>query len=299
VAESRQWTLIERLRQHAELCEIPFILYGLGAEGDVSLTNFVLKPVSDETLLSVIRSMFAPQVSGPILVVDDDPHARDAYRRILARHFPYCLLLEAANGAEAIKVMSQEVLGLIILDLMMPEVDGFEVIEWARANQALSQVPILVLSGKLLTLEDVQRLEKHPSVMVQTKGVWSEDEMAMIFERVFRGEDLLPSHTSAPVKRALLFLQQHYARKTTRAEIAQAVGVSGKYLSEIFRKELGMTVWEYLTRYRIYRAQQLLRSSTETITSIAAQVGFEDSAYFSRVFRNETGFSPRAYRTHR
>ncbi len=68
------------------------------------------------------------------------------------------------------------------------------------------------------------------------------------------------------------------------------------YLTRIFHRELGISPWDYLNRYRIKRAKALLRTSHASITAIASQVGFADSAYFSRVFHKEVGCSPREYR---
>ncbi len=68
----------------------------------------------------------------------------------------------------------------------------------------------------------------------------------------------------------------------TRREIANAVGVSEDYLSRVFSRELGLTPWDYLNRYRIIQAKVLLLSTTENIGTISRQVGFKDKAYCNR-----------------
>lgn len=75
-----------------------------------------------------------------------------------------------------------------------------------------------------------------------------------------------------------------------------AVGASEDYLSRIFHRELGITPWDYLNRYRMIRARELLRLTDDPVGSVARQVGFSDAAYFSRVFRNVCGASPSQYR---
>jgi AraC-like DNA-binding protein len=79
-------------------------------------------------------------------------------------------------------------------------------------------------------------------------------------------------------------------------EIADAIGVSKSYLSRIFHSEVGISVWEYLSRYRVLKARELLALTDESITDIAARVGFEDVGYFGRVFRRWAGHSPRSFR---
>jgi len=78
--------------------------------------------------------------------------------------------------------------------------------------------------------------------------------------------------------------------------MADALGVSEDYLGRVFRQELNLSPWEYLKRYRIKQAKVLLVQTENNITEIAHKVGFDDSAYFSRVFRKVVGQSPRDYR---
>jgi transcriptional regulator GlxA family with amidase domain len=154
----------------------------------------------------------------------------------------------------------------------------------------------MILSSKLLNLDDVKRIERHARVTLHSKGVLSEAETIAALNRALFGAEALPPHTSALVKRALAYLHQNYARPLARWEIAEAVGASEDYLSRVFSRELGLSPWDYLNRYRIQRAKDLLRRTNDSIRSIAQQVGFKDQAYFSRVFRKQTGTAPNEFR---
>ncbi|RPH59343.1 MAG: AraC family transcriptional regulator, partial [Chloroflexi bacterium] len=101
---------------------------------------------------------------------------------------------------------------------------------------------------------------------------------------------------SALVKRAVAYLHQNYTRPLARWEIAEVVGVSEDYLTRVFNRELGLSPWDYLNRYRVLQAQNLLKTTSHSIGAIAKQVGFSDGAYFSRVFSKITGLSPQGYR---
>jgi len=70
-------------------------------------------------------------------------------------------------------------------------------------------------------------------------------------------------------------------------------------MTQIFHQELGISLWDYLNRYRVMRAKDLLLSTDESISMIAARVGFNDPSYFGRVFRKQVGCTPQAYRDHR
>lgn len=92
------------------------------------------------------------------------------------------------------------------------------------------------------------------------------------------------------------FLTANYQSNITREEIAAAMRVSPDYVSRVFRKETGITPWQYLARYRILQAQRMLLTTELSITEIANATGFNDAAYFVRVFHRETGKAPQRYR---
>jgi YesN/AraC family two-component response regulator len=217
---------------------------------------------------------------------------------VVAKGCPGYSVRTAADGAAAVSLMAEETPSLVILDLMMPEMDGFDVLDWMRESVQTRQVPVLVLSGRLLSFDDVKRIEQHARVTLQSKGVLSTDEAAVALNRAIFGIGTLPQHTSALVKRAVAYFHQNYECAFSRLQIAEAIGVSEDYLSRIFRQEMNISPWEYLNRYRILHAKELLRSTSDAIKIVAHRVGFTDPAYFSRVFRNVTGTSPSAYREH-
>jgi signal transduction histidine kinase/DNA-binding LacI/PurR family transcriptional regulator/AraC-like DNA-binding protein/DNA-binding response OmpR family regulator len=294
------WAVVWQLRNHRRLCRAPFILYGREPEGKpglgVGMASFVVKPVSEATLLGAIDALRPPDVAGLILIVDDDPQARDLYESVVAKGLPGYSIATVGDGDAAVAYMIKETPSLVVLDLVMPGMDGFDVLDWMRTNPQTRRVPILVLTGRMLTFEDIKRLERHPQVTVQSKGILSEGETVAAVRRVMSDEGVLPLHTSALVKRAVAYLHQNYHRPLSRREMAEVIGVNKDYLSRIFRCELGLSPWEYLTRYRVERAKELLRHTSDTITSVAFQIGFSDPAYFSRVFRKQVGLSPSAFR---
>ena len=110
-----------------------------------------------------------------------------------------------------------------------------------------------------------------------------------------RGEDALEDYA----RQGAVFIQQNYSRSVTVEQIARQTGVSRSYLYRAFQTAFGCSPSEYLTRYRIQRAAQLLRHSALPVGTVATSAGFEDPFYFSRVFRREMGVSPTEYRAGR
>jgi AraC-like DNA-binding protein/DNA-binding response OmpR family regulator len=299
-ASPSDWVTVRRLRSHPRWSQLPFILYGQGQADEprpnMGLTSFVAKPTSEQTLIDVISASCPTRSTGPILIVDDDPSVRALHQNIVAQGLPGYPICMAEDGKAALTMMAEEVPSLVLLDLMMPGLEGTDVLERMRADPRLRQVPVVILSNKVLSLDDVKQLERHANVTLQSKGILSEDEFLVALNRALFGNDALPPHTSALVKRAIAYIQQNHARPLARWEIAEAVGVSEDYLSRVFSRELGLTPWDYLNRYRVTRAKELLHSPENTVGSVAQKVGFKDQTYFSRVFRKVTGLSPQAYR---
>jgi signal transduction histidine kinase/ABC-type sugar transport system substrate-binding protein/AraC-like DNA-binding protein/DNA-binding response OmpR family regulator len=299
--DSTDWQLLRQLCGDNQTSQLPLILYGQESTVDsnepIGMTGILSKPLNRATLLEAINSLHPTADNVSILVVDDDAQTRELYQSIVAQALPGWRIRDADGGAAALEMLAQEVPGLVILDLMMPDIDGFAVLDHLRSHQHLRQVPVIILSGRTLSYQDIKRID-HPFVTFQSKDILSWDEIATTLHAALAGGDQLAQPTSLLVKRAIAYIQQHHARDLSRQEIAEAVGVSKNYITQIFHQELGISLWDYLTRYRIMRAKELLRGTDESITTIAEQVGFDDASYFGRVFRKQAGCSPQAYRDH-
>jgi len=295
-AQVNDWTLVRRLRHYPNLSQAPFILYGQLSHEQVGMTGFIVKSSNTKTLLEAVIAMSPTQGTGSILIVDDDPQICASHKQLVEEGLPNYIIRLAENGEVALAVMAKEIPSLVLLDLVMPNLSGADVLDQMRADSNLRQVPVIILSNKVLGLDDVKRIESHTRVTLQSKGIWSDEETITALNRAIFGEETLPAHTSALVKQAIVYLHQNYTRPVSRWEIAEAVGVSEDYLSRVFNRELNISPWDYLNRYRILQSKQLLINTTEAIGSIARQVGFKDQAYFSRVFHKVMGVSPQGFR---
>jgi YesN/AraC family two-component response regulator len=298
-ARPGDWNLVRRLRSHPTLSLASVIIYGQPPESEspaLGLTSFVAKTPNPHTLLDTLTALCPSETAGCILIVDDDPEVRATHKALVEKGLPGCAIRLAEDGESALAQMESEVPSLVLLDLVMPGLSGADVLDQMRANPRLRQVPVIILSSKLLSREDVKRLEHHAHVTLQSKGIWSEAEAISALNRALFGSENLPPQTRALVKRAVAYLHQNYSRPLSRWEIAEAVGVSEDYLTRVFNRELEISPWDYLNRYRTLQAQTLLRNSTRSIAEIAHLVGFKDQAYFSRVFSKQSGQSPQVYR---
>jgi YesN/AraC family two-component response regulator len=229
------------------------------------------------------------------LVVDDDPNTLEMHARIVQNHAPGSRVLKARTGREALALLAQGAVDLVLLDLMMPEMDGFAVLEAMREREAMRDIPVIVVTGQVLTEAEMARLNQGV-VRVLSKGGFDLDETLAQVDAALQRQHRLSSEAQRLVRKAMAYVQQNYQETLTRQDLARHVGMSDDYLTYCFRQELGMTPIAYLNRYRVMQAKGLLKETDRTITQIALDVGFSDSGYFSRVFRREAGMSPDAYR---
>ena len=109
------------------------------------------------------------------------------------------------------------------------------------------------------------------------------------------GEALLDNR----VRNTLQFIAQHHRERLTLATLARECALSPSRFSHLFRYEMNVAPLQYLNRYRIDRAKEMLRWTTEPIAEIAYNVGFDNPLYFSRIFHKHVGRSPRDYRRQR
>ncbi|MGB9870925.1 MAG: pyridoxal-phosphate dependent enzyme [Anaerolineae bacterium] len=110
-----------------------------------------------------------------IAILEDDPGARRLLRRILQARGPY-QILEAENGREGLELIRRERPDLILLDLMMPEIDGFGVLEVLQTDEELQDIPVIVVTAKELTADERARLSGHIQALLQ-KGTFTDEEL--------------------------------------------------------------------------------------------------------------------------
>jgi threonine synthase len=140
---------------------------------NVILPSRTKEQTPQEGLLAALNQV-APDRFPRIAIVDDSPEARRLIRRILQSQGNFTIF-EATDGQQAIEVISKELPDLVILDLMMPEIDGFSVIEAIKANQETANIPVIVSTAKELTSEEKSRLEGQIQSLMQ-KGDFMNDE---------------------------------------------------------------------------------------------------------------------------
>ncbi|HUI31426.1 MAG TPA: PAS domain S-box protein [Candidatus Acidoferrales bacterium] len=169
------WQILQELKSDPDLKDIPVIIHtvvdnkalavSLGAE------SYLIKPVQPEKIISVIRK-YTGTDEGEILVVDDNEDFTNFLRNLLEKS--KFTIYTARNGVEAIKLLHREIPRLVFLDLLMPEMDGFEVVEKMYEDEKLKEVPIVVLTAKEVTRDERAKLNSKIKNVVRKEGLTRE-----------------------------------------------------------------------------------------------------------------------------
>jgi signal transduction histidine kinase/DNA-binding LacI/PurR family transcriptional regulator/AraC-like DNA-binding protein len=302
LAARRGWAMLKVLKEHPVTHDTSVLFYSL-AEGQDSGSlleiDYVAKDAAVSQLARALKrhGLVDDLCDGKptVLIVDDEPGLLKAYTSIVQTYLPHCRVLWAQDGAEALRTIQQQVPDVILLDLIMPTVDGFEVLEAIRQGETTRNIPVIVLTGHVLAEDDIARLNQGVAAVLG-KGVFSAEETAAQIEAALNRIKRLGSDAQQLVRQAMAHIHTTYAEAISCADIAQHVNVSQDHLIRCFKREVGVTPLTYLNRWRIKQARTLLETGNRSVTEIALDTGFSSQAYFSRVFKEEMGIPPSAYR---
>jgi signal transduction histidine kinase/DNA-binding response OmpR family regulator len=155
------WDILKELKDHPETESIPVICISMLDNRDLGLSlgafNYLVKPVGKEQFINELRRIEKSYTIYDVLIIDDDPKAVDLISRYLGDENGYGIR-KANGGKEGLEKVSEQLPDLVILDLMMPDVDGFEVLGHLKESETTKHIPIIIVSGKTLTNEETDYL---------------------------------------------------------------------------------------------------------------------------------------------
>ena len=168
------WAVLNAIKQDPELKDVPVIMltmldnkklgFTLGA------TEYLSKPINKENLLDTIKKCVRRDSNQPILIVDDDENIRSMARYSLEK--AGWRVAEAVNGHHALTYVNQQTPSLILLDLMMPEMDGFQFVTELRKNDLWRRIPVIVMTAMELSSDDRRALQGEVEQIIQ-KGAYN------------------------------------------------------------------------------------------------------------------------------
>jgi CheY-like chemotaxis protein len=173
------WQVIQELKADPETREIPVVICSIVSEKEYGLSlgasDYLVKPILEDDLVAALERLRREKDPCQVLVVDDQSEDRDLLRRMIESREGY-EVVEAAGGQEAIDLVSRTRPDIIVLDLMMPEVDGFAVLESVKADRGTRSIPIIVVTAKDLTQKERELLNTRVEALLQ-KGIFNQQEL--------------------------------------------------------------------------------------------------------------------------
>ncbi len=178
------WGVLTALKGDPEISEIPVVMLTILEESEVGFAlgavDFLIKPVKTQRLATVLHRYCKSEMA-QVLIIDDDPASRDVMRRTLESSGHRVTLAE--DGEQGIAKLGEMVPDLVLLDLMMPVMDGFAVLEQIRTDPRLDGVPVVVVTAKDLTAEDREMLRDARAVLERTSYT-RQELVGIVAERV-------------------------------------------------------------------------------------------------------------------
>lgn len=172
------WEVIRDLKSDPVTRDIPIIVCSIMAERDKGLSmgvaDYLVKPILEQDLLIALARLSHDPTKTHVLVVDDNPDDRNLLQRILTD--AGYTVSAAVNGVEAIANLTTRTPDLVVLDLMMPEVDGFAVLESMKARAETRDIPVVVVTAKELTANERADLTARVQALLQ-KGLFNQERL--------------------------------------------------------------------------------------------------------------------------
>ena len=254
-----------------------------------------------------------------ILIVEDNRELRSLLRNILSKKYT---ILEAANGEEGLKLASEAIPDMIISDVMMPVMDGLEMIKRIKENKDICYVPIILLSAKASLDDRITALEQgiDDYITKPFSSSYLKARIASLFtkrkqlQEIFmkqlsannetdNSKEWTPSepevmpHDKLFMKEVMDFLEEQIDNPDLVIDdFANKLLLSRSIFYRKLKSIVGMPPVDFIREIRVKRAAQLIRSDVYNFSQIAYMTGFSDPKYFSRCFKKHMGVTPSEYK---
>jgi CheY-like chemotaxis protein len=182
------WSVLTRLKGDPSVSGIPVVMLTMVDNKEMGFSlgvdDYMLKPIERGNFVSVLRKYCSVNMPPTVLVVEDDPTTRDLLRTSLERE--EFAVVEACDGVAGLEILASIRPALILLDLMMPKLDGFEFARHVRNHPEWRDIPIVVMTAKNITTDDRHRLDGLVSRILQKGAYGREELLAEVSSRILR-----------------------------------------------------------------------------------------------------------------
>lgn len=242
-----------------------------------------------------------PHKSFAILITEDNFSLRKYLEIILSKHYKVYI---SSNGEEALQILSSTKIDLLVTDVMMPIMDGLQLIQKVKSNQDWAHIPSIILSAKINSSEKMEGLQLGVDDYME-KPFTEQELLTRIYNllqnyqirKVIRKEyGKLSEELDESQKKWLVklnnYLEKEYENLSI-AELADFFAMSESSLLRQTKRITGLSPQQYIVEFRLQKSYDLLSNYSEfSVQTIAKKVGYRDSKTFSRAFKNRFGKLP-------
>lgn len=257
------------------------------------------------------------EITMKVLVIDDEPvHVRGVIKYVNWSKLGFETVVGAYSAKEALMKLQEETYDLVITDINMPEVNGLELI--SRINLLGKQPDIMIVSGynEFTYAQEAIRLGVAAYILKPIKPEEIEENIWILQEKKKKGffeadskieqnnfNEIMSEEAKTAgnderkkihptIQKILIYIGKNYSKEITVQEIAEQFRINESYLSALFKKEIGINLSNYVLRYRMNRAMEMLKNSDMRISEIAYRVGYQNPCYFTEQFKKICDMTP-------
>jgi len=240
-----------------------------------------------------------------ILIVEDNPDLSEMIKENLEEDY---FILQAENGVKGLKLADETIPDLIISDIMMPEMDGYELSRKIKTNEKTNHIPVILLTAKAETKDKLEGLETGADDYLIKP--FNSDELKVRVKNLIKvrrqlrekyqsqmlvkpADVVVPSTQKLFIDKLTSIIEKNISNEKFSVEIlSEEIGLSRAQLHRKVKAITNQSPSEFIRNFRLQRAAELLKQDAGNIAEISYQVGFSSQAYFTKTFQEVYGQTP-------
>lgn len=239
-----------------------------------------------------------------VMVVDDEVLEQEAIKSILEKHFFYTLEIKtASNGIEAVEAAVAFNADIVIMDIEMPGMNGLQALKQIKQNLPKCNAILLTAYGLFDYAQEAIKLNVKDYLLKPAQ----DEEIIEAINKIIQQLDeqnceekecvVVNNDKNGKIMNELdEYLHKNYMNNISLESVAGYMNFNPFYFSKLFKHYFNMNFIDYLTDIRINVAKQLLLDPHKSAKEVANMVSYNDSNYFTKIFKKKTGFTPTEYR---
>ena len=234
-----------------------------------------------------------------VLLVDDEIMIREGFKRLFDWEAHDCEVVgEAADGMEALAKIDMLQPDIVIMDINIPIMSGLKVIQLCRIKHPKTAFVIVSGYDDFSYCQQALRLQITDYILKPVNyeefGSCIDNLKISLYENRMVNEPMQQEERT--INGLTRYMQEHLSEEITLSVLAEEFHLNAQYISQLFKNEIGVGFFAYLTNIRLEKAKKLLLSTALPIADVAEQSGYGDYRVFTKVFKKAEGITPSQYR---